>query len=621
VESHPAQTPTSVGDALAACKQSFIGVGVFSGVANLLMLVPAFYMLNIYDKAVGNNSVSTLVVLSVLTAVMFVGLFSMEVVRGWLLVTISSRLDKLLAPILYEKSFINAINVGKTDASAMPLQDLASLRQFLTGTPIFALFDAPWLPIYIVILFLFHPLLGWLGVSSAALLFSIAVLNQRQSQSAIADANALANKNHVDTAKNLRNAEVAAAMGMTTKLLSRWRKRQDATLHLQGTASKTAVFYNSITKVLRMAVQSAAIGLGGYLVLLQEISPGMIIAGSILIGRALQPVELAVGAWKGFVDAKEQYSRLDEVIEKIPLPRQGMPLPPVEGHVSIVDAVVKPPASAKPTIQCKQLSIAAGEVALILGPSGAGKSSLVRGILGLWPAAVGAIRIDGAAAHDFNRDEIGPQIGYLPQDIELIDGTVGENIARFGEVDSGAVVAAACDAGIHDFILSLPFGYDTQIGSEGGLLSPGQRQRIALARAIYNYPKLLVLDEPNSNLDEAGETALNDTIKMMRDRGSTVLIVSHRQSVLPLADVLILVSSGHVEDFGKSDEVLARVQAKQSTSAAQLAPPRVKSEDAREPDQKFVQGDTSNTSSEKPKAAPKSPVTWAGSAKAGKNES
>lgn len=555
-------TETSMIEALKVCRESFIGVGIFSGFANLLMLVPAFFMLNVYDKAVGNNSIDTLFVLSLFTIVMFLGLGCLETVRSRILVRIASRLDLLLGEEIYTRMFSDAVSQGGNSATTQPLVDFQSLKQFLTGTAVFAIFDAPWLPIYLAILFLFHPLLGWMGVAAVLLFGAIALANQRSAGPALTKASEISRKNNADTLRNLRNAEVVASMGMGLELQNKWRERQDKFLLVQEAASETAALYNSVIKTLRLAIQSAAIAAGAYLVLKQEISPGMIIAGSILIGRALQPVELAVGSWKGFVDARQRYERLSEGFEKTPPKVESMRLPPITGEIKARVATIFPPGSkTQPVIQQATFDIGSGETVLILGASGAGKSSLIRAILGLWPTSLGEIRIDGAEAFNYDRDEIGPQIGYLPQDIELLDGTVSSNICRFSQVDADAVVQAASDAGIHEFILTLPKGYDTVIGQPGGLLSPGQRQRIGLARAMYRRPKLVVLDEPNSNLDEAGEVALNHAIASLKECGSTIIIVSHRAKVLPLADVVMILAEGRITDWGPAEDVITRLRA------------------------------------------------------------
>lgn len=551
--------------ALRACKNAFVAVGVFSGVANVLMLVPAFYMLNVYDKAVGNNSTSTLISLSLIAAAMFLALAIMEIFRARLLILVSRRLDGYLSDGLIERTFSNALAIGGQRASAQPLQDLTELRQFLTSQSVTAIFDAPWVPIYLIVLFLFHPFVGWLGVFAIILLSVLGYLNQRYTAGSNAKANELHRHNSQSLNRSLQNVEVAASMGIVSAIHRRWRKQQKAVLDLQETAGSTASSMTAVIKTLRLAIQSAAIGLGGYLVLAQEISPGMIIAGSILIGRALQPVEIAVSSWKALQNAKEQYARLNTVLTKISLPGEKMQLPDVMGYITAENVSVCAPATTLPLISNINFTLPAGKTLVLLGPSGAGKSTFVRAVLGLWPTA-GRLCIDGAEASSYDRDTLGPQLGYLPQNIELLDGPVNLNIARMNAIDADAVVLAAKDAGVHEFILSLPDGYDTVVGSEGMNLSPGQAQRVALARAVYGRPKFVVLDEPNSNLDEAGEVALNKAIKVLSENGSTVIVVSHRKGVIDQADMLMIMRAGRMVDFGDKDVVMARL-AERSTAA------------------------------------------------------
>ena len=551
--------------ALRACKNAFVAVGVFSGVANVLMLVPAFYMLNVYDKAVGNNSTSTLISLSLIAAAMFLALAIMEIFRARLLILVSRRLDGYLSDGLIERTFSNALAIGGQRASAQPLQDLTELRQFLTSQSVTAIFDAPWVPIYLIVLFLFHPFVGWLGVFAIILLSVLGYLNQRYTAGSNAKANELHRHNSQSLNRSLQNVEVAASMGIVSAIHRRWRKQQKAVLDLQETAGSTASSMTAVIKTLRLAIQSAAIGLGGYLVLAQEISPGMIIAGSILIGRALQPVEIAVSSWKALQNAKEQYARLNTVLTKISLPGEKMQLPDVMGYITAENVSVCAPATTLPLISNINFTLPAGKTLVLLGPSGAGKSTFVRAVLGLWPTA-GRLCIDGAEASSYDRDTLGPQLGYLPQNIELLDGPVNLNIARMNVIDADAVVLAAKDAGVHEFILSLPDGYDTVVGSEGMNLSPGQAQRVALARAVYGRPKFVVLDEPNSNLDEAGEVALNKAIKVLSENGSTVIVVSHRKGVIDQADMLMIMRAGRMVDFGDKDVVMARL-AERSTAA------------------------------------------------------
>ena len=544
-----------------SCQGSFIAAAVFSGIANLLMLVPAFFMLNVYDKAIGANSIPTLVVLSVITLLMFLGLGSMELLRSRMLVAISVKIDKLIGPLVYQAMFQNALKAGARAAATQPLTDFMALRQFVSGSGTITLFDAPWMPIYVVVMFLFHPVLGWLGVSAALLMLVLVIMTQRVTASRLQKANVLAQDNLTFTTDAIANAESAAVMGMLPAIQKTWVSRQDAVQEEQEIASNWGGLFSSLTKTFRLAIQSAAIGVGALLVLQQEISPGMLIAGSILMGRALQPIELAVASWKGFMEAKGQYQRLQALFEATDWKADSMPLPKLRGAVSANDATIIPPGTQTPALRDSTFNITPGSICVVIGPSGAGKSTLIRGVLGLWPTHVGDIRIDGAESSHYGRTELGPQIGYLPQAIELFEGSVSANIARQGEVDPEQVLTAAKDAGIHNFILSLPDAYDTELGRKSGvMLSPGQKQRIALARALYKRPTLVVLDEPNSNLDKAGEEALNRAIATLKDAGSTVIIVSHREGALRLADQLIVVSAGSVVDSGSPKEVLARLR-------------------------------------------------------------
>ncbi|MDG2272317.1 MAG: type I secretion system permease/ATPase, partial [Halioglobus sp.] len=445
--------------------------------------------------------------------------------------------------------------------------DLTLLRQFLTGPAVFAVFDAPWLPIYIAILFMFHPVFGWIGIAASLIFFALALINQRNAAPRLTEANRLAQANLTRSTRALRNVEAVFAMGMQRELQRSWRLRQDEVLEAQEGASNIASTFSGIIKTLRIAVQSLAIATGAYLALVQEISPGMIIAGSILIGRALQPVELAVGAWSSFVGSREQFWRISELLRTTPKAQKRMQLPSMEGRVVVAGATVVPPGARQPTVRGITLNCLPGTVTLIMGASGAGKSTFVRALLGLWPVIAGEIRIDGAAPADYDPDEFGAQVGYLPQDIELLDGTVSDNIARFQKFEPADVVLAAKDAGLHDFILSLPAAYDTVLGDQGVKLSPGQSQRVALARAIYMRPKLLVLDEPNSNLDQAGEAALSSAIKTLRESGSTVVMISHRTGLLELSDHLVVMNNGVITDQGVPEEVLARLQKARGAAA------------------------------------------------------
>lgn len=551
----------SVRDALRWCKTSFSAVFVFSFFVNLLMLTPMFYMINVFDKAVGTGSFPTLISLATIAAFLYVIMALMEWSRSRVLVFVGSRIDHLLAPRIYDICFAGGSGaLGSNVVGSQPLTDLNSLRQFLAGGTVIALFDLPWLPLYLLVMVLFHPALAVVAVICMVIMFLLALGNQRATTSGLNDANGKALEILQQTQHNLRNAEVAAAMGMIPALTERWRVKQDDMLGAQEGASNAAGGYSAAIKSMSTAMQSAAITTGAVLAMQQQISPGVMIGAALLLGRSLAPIQQAVSGWRGLVEARAQYERLNEVLAAYPPAAAKMPLPLIKGAVSAKGVVVIPPGAKTPVLININLSIPAGSVAMILGASAAGKSSLARTMLGLWPTVQGKMSIDGAEVSHFDRAQLGPQIGYLPQDIELFDGTIAENIGRFSEVDSDLVVQAAIDADVHEMILAMPEGYDTVISGAKGVLSPGQRQRVALARALYKRPKLVLLDEPNSNLDEAGERALNGAIQVLKSSGSTVILVSHRQTALPLADQLIIMKAGKIHDQGPAADVIAKTR-------------------------------------------------------------
>ena len=565
-------------EALTICKRSFIAVGVFSFFINILMLTPMFYMINVYDKAVATSSVPTLMALVVIAAFLYFMMGLLEWLRSSVLVHIGARLDTLVAPRIYDLCFksesgaIEARNMG-----SRPLSDLNSLRQFLASPSAAVIFDLPWIPLFLILMYFFHPALAAVALVCMTIMAAVAIANQRATTKGLKEANIASAQIANQTQRNLRNAEVAAAMGMMKPLAERWRAQQDDMIDLQAATSATASGFNAAIKTLQVVMQSAAITTGAVLAIAQEISPGLIIGAALLLGRALQPIQQGVSSWKSFVEAREQYRRLNDLLTSFPTDDEKMSLPPIEGRITANQASVVPPGGSKSTVTNVTFALPSGSTTMILGASAAGKSTLVRAILGLWSTAQGDIRIDGTESKYYDRIELGPQIGYLPQDIELFDGSIADNIARFGAQDPDMVIQAAQDAGVHQMILALPEGYDTIISGLQGLLSPGQRQRVALARALYGRPRLLVLDEPNSNLDELGEQALNTAIANMKQAGSTIIMVSHRQAVLALADYVIIMENGGIKEQGTRDEVVARARSAQqaqqarATQAAQIA--------------------------------------------------
>ncbi|MFA5546963.1 MAG: type I secretion system permease/ATPase [Porticoccaceae bacterium] len=557
---------------LRLCKSSFIAAAVFSFFINLLMLVPSFYMLQVYDRVVTSGNTMTLLMLTLIMVFLLATMGGLEWVRSRILVRISSRLDGLLGDKLYNVSFKQSLYSAGTVTSAQPLQDLNGLRTFMTGNGFFAFFDAPWLPIYMAVMFMFHPVFGFVGVAAAIILVIIAVINEKVTAKLIAEATKEQQVAQNIATTNLRNAEVIESMGMLDNIRARWRERNHKALYWQSVASDNGGLITSISKVFRMAVQSLILGIGAWLVIHQEITPGLMIAGSILLGRALAPIDLLIGSWKGFVTARTQYQRLNQLLGQIPPDAERMSLPAPTGVVQVEQAAIGPPASRTAVVKGISFTIKQGEVIAIVGPSAAGKSTLARGLLGIWPAMGGKIRLDGAEITSYNRDEIGPFLGYLPQDVELFDGTVSENIARFGQVDPDKVVAAAQAAGVHEMILRLPQGYDTQIGLGGSALSGGQRQRIGLARALYGDPVLVVLDEPNSNLDDQGELALAQAMQKLKQRGCTTVLITHRPTILGLVDKIMVLADGQIVLFDNRDKVLEEMRNAKAKAATPQAP-------------------------------------------------
>jgi len=556
--------------ALKACKGSFISVGFFSFFVNALMLVPSFYMLQVYGRVVTSGSIPTLVMLTLIMTILLGTMGSLEWVRSRIMVRLSTRLDVLLSRDLYRASFRKALDSGGMDASAQPLNDLTGLRQFLTGNGLFAFFDTPWLPVYIGVMFLFHPWYGWFAIACAIVLLVLAVVNEKLTGKAIAEANRQNIAANLHTNKTLRNAEVIESMGMLETLMGRWGERQRQVLLLQSQASDKGGMVTSFSKTFRTLSQSLILGLGAYLAVEHEINPGLMIAGSILLGRALAPIDLMIGSWKGFISARSQYARLNDILDEQQAEPQRMSLPAPEGHVLVENLIVSAPGSKAPILRNVSFAVPAGSVVGVIGPSASGKSTLARALLGVWAPQHGVVRLDGADINNWDKRELGPYVGYLPQDIELFEGSISENIARFREVDPEKVIQAAKTAGVHEMILQLQEGYDTVIGTAGVNLSGGQRQRIGLARAIYGNPRLIILDEPNSNLDEVGERALALAIQQLKATGATVFIITHRTSILAQLDRLLVLSNGAIALYGPREKVMAELN-KQQASAQKIA--------------------------------------------------
>lgn len=542
---------------LKACKAYFVYAGIFSAAVNILMLTPIIYMLTVYDRVIASGSLSTLAMLTILMVCLLLAVGGFEWVRSMILVSASNRLETSLRSRVSDATFKRSLLTGGMVANAQPLLDVTALRQFLTGNGLFAFFDAPWFPVYIGIMFMFHPWFGVVGIVSGIVMVALAFANEASTNTLMKEANNESNKASSKFQGSLRNAEVVTAMGMAEDIHKRQNALFDGVLEKQATASRKAGMWSGITKSFRLIVQSLALGLGAYLALNQQISPGMMIAGSLLLGRALGPIDMLVASWKGFSLARVQYARLQQLLNQIPPNAESMSLPAPEGKLSVEQVTIAPPGSKNLVVRGVSFELAPGEALGMVGPSASGKSTLARALLGIWPCYGGKVRLDGADIASWNREELGPFIGYLPQDIELFDGTIADNIARFKNADSEDIVAAARLAGVHEMILHLPNGYDTIIGGAGGMLSGGQRQRIGLARAVFGCPSLLILDEPNSNLDDQGERELVQALRRIKAGGSTIVVITHRTMVLQSVDKIMVMKEGVAVSFGPKDQVLA----------------------------------------------------------------
>lgn len=558
------ESRTVLGDALENCRHSLLWACFFSLFINLLMLTPALYMLQVYDRVIASGSEATLLVMTLLVVFFFCIMGALEWVRSRVLVRLGNRFDMQLHDRLHGNMFWRDLNLPGGHG-AWPLDDLATLRQALAGGGLLIFFDAVWVPIYLIVLTLFHPWFGSFAAVAGVLLLALAVINEKVTRQLLDDASRDQAESRELAASNLRNAEVLHAMGMLAGIRRRWARKHRRYLSQQSKASDRAGLLFSLTRTLRLAAQSLILGLGALLVLNEQITPGMMIAGSLLMGRALAPIDQAIGSWKSVVAARAAYRRLEALFQEVPDDEERMALPPPRGALAVKSVSAGPPSQERPVIRGVNIAIAAGEHVGIIGASAAGKSTLARVLLGIWPARHGSVRLDGAEIAQWQRESLGPYLGYLPQDIELFEGSVGDNIARFEALDADKVVVAAKRAGVHEMILHLPEGYDTLLTPKGGVLSAGQRQRIGLARALYNDPSLVVLDEPNSNLDHQGEKALTTAMQELKREGVTLLVISHRTGVLKEVDSLLLMEQGQVRLFGPRERVLASMAGEAQT--------------------------------------------------------
>lgn len=557
--------------ALWAFRRVFWTVGIFSMVANVMMLAPTLYMLQVFDRVLLSRSDLTLVLLSLITLFLFVvGAFS-EWIRSRVLVRAGMQLDSVLSTRVFNASFEQNLRQPGAD-TGKAFGYLIQLRQFLTGNGIFALFDTPWTLVYLVVVFLLHPFLGFLAIGfalvQAALVWlghSKVVKPAEQAQAASADANSYLRS-------KLVNVEALAPMGIVPNLLGRWSQRHAHAQALQGDVQALTHRITAWSKFIRYAQQSLSLGAGALLVIDGQMSPGAMIAANVLMTRTLAPIDQLAGMWRGFLGAKSAFASLETLLEQNPDRDLALQRVAPKGSLHLKQVVATVPERQQPILKGITLKAEPGTVTVVLGPSGSGKSTLARCMIGIWPYVDGEVLLDERPIYGWNRDELGPHLGYLPQDVELFEGSIAENIARFGDVDAEKVIAAARNAGLHEMILRFPKGYDTPMGVAGNLLSGGQRQRIGLARAVYGDPALVVLDEPNANLDDVGEAALVAAVQKLKAQGSTVILVTHRPGILAVADRVVVLRNGELQADGPRDVVMAAMRkAHQAAAPASLA--------------------------------------------------
>jgi len=546
--------------ALKIWRGAFVAIGVFSGIINMLTLTGAFYMLQIYDRVIPSKSIETLIGISILALLLFAVHGLLDLIRSRILLRIGHSLDEQLSPRVFTVITRMPLSNHNDGQGLQPLRDLEQIRSFFaSGGPI-AFFDLPWLPVYLVICFVFHPLIGYAALAGAIILTILAILIETLSRASLRTTveHAVARNNLAEASR--RNAEVLAAMGMTKRIASIWNDHNQKHMAAHSRASDIASTLGGISKIFRIALQSAVLGVGAYLVIFGEASAGIIIASSIISARALAPVDIAIGNWKGFVSARQSWHRLTSILRAFPLEEDVLALRKPVNSLSVEDLSVAPPGEKRLVVRNVSFELQAGSALGVIGPTATGKSTLARALVGIWGPVYGKVRLDDAALDQWSSDALGRHIGYLPQDIELFDGNVVQNIARFDPAPQAeAIIAAAEAAGVHQMILALPNGYATRIGEGGLALSGGQRQRIALARALYGDPFLVVLDEPNANLDADGEQALTNAILSVRKRGGIAIIVAHRPSALAAVDFVLILKDGAVQAFGPSTEVLRKV--------------------------------------------------------------
>ncbi|OGB04537.1 MAG: peptidase [Burkholderiales bacterium RIFCSPHIGHO2_12_FULL_61_11] len=565
------KTPSELGQAVMQLRPYFVRAAWFSVCSGLLVLAPSGYMLEVYDRVVNSRSHLTLAMLTLLVLAAYCLMEILEWARAQIMYQAGLQLDQRLRNRVFTAIF--AANLKRIRGGSMQLlNDFRTVREFLHSPPLLAVMEAPVSLVLLLLMFAVSPVLGWSAMVGSVLQVFVGWLNERSTQPPLVAANrcAIAAQQYADG--SLRNAQVIESMGMLRDIHRRWMGKQREFLALQALASDQAGGYQAITKFLQVSLGSMMLGLGAWLLLKNELNggAGMMIVGSILGGRVLAPLVQIVTQWRMVVNVRDAWQRLENLLAAVPAKQDAMALPPPRGRLQVESLMAGAPGAGVPIIRNVAFSLSPGEVLAVVGPSASGKTTLARLLVGLWPAASGKVRLDGADVFAWDKGELGPSIGYLPQDVELLDGTLAENIGRFGEIEPAKVKAAAQAVGLHDFIMGLPLGYESPVGREGARLAGGQRQRVALARAIYGDPVLVVLDEPNASLDEAGDAALAAAILALKARGTTFVVMTHRTSVLAVADKMLVLQEGVMQAFGPRDEVLdALKKASEKAAAAQ----------------------------------------------------
>ena len=554
------QASSELAAALGACRRASLAIGLFSGMSNILMLTGSLFMLEVYDRVLPSRSVPTLVALLILTAGLYAAQGFIDAIRSRILVRIGDSLDETMSMRVYDAIVRLPLKIGGKGDGSQPIRDLDSVRGFLSGAGPSAFFDLPWLPVYLAVCFLFHPYIGLTALGGAVILIALTVATELRTRSPTRQATQFAVARNALMESSRRNAEAMTAMGMVGRIAKRWREANRSYIAATGQASDVVGGLGAASKVLRLLLQSSLLAVGAWLVIHQESTPGIIIAGSILGGRALAPVDLAIANWRGFIGARQSWHRLSRLLAQLPPRTEPMPLQPPSKSIVVQNAAVCPPGEQKIVCQDVNFTLTGGKALGIIGPTASGKSSLARMLVGVWSPLRGTVRLDGAALDQWSPEALGRHVGYLPQDVELFPGNVAQNIARFEDPPNPeAVLAAAQAAGVHDLIVNLPDGYETKVGERGSALSAGQAQRIALARALYRDPFLVVLDEPNSNLDAEGDEALTRAILGLRARGAIAVVVAHRPSAIAGVDYILVMAKGRQQQFGPKEEVLTRV--------------------------------------------------------------